>query len=629
MKNIVMKIAPNKEKRAARKEQKKYKKYGVQSEEFDVLPGSFSISNAIDAQIDGSAISTVRDYTGCLKNGIVKSDPYYIGKAAFRNAIEAFYSGVPGTRSYECTLIDLTHFSNVVRRKILKSSLKKDYKILVGTCELDNIKFAAWVVTHAYVTGLFMTPSDITDVMAVITNEWSSENKFVWNLFVSSISDIRDSVKHLFTFPDGDGACPYILQKCIAGEVIESEEPIDPAEEEHHSDDQAFDDKADVDRIDLITADVINGNKEMDAQYKAAVSKEERKDNDVVMSLSNETVRDDVTVAAPPVDNLIHFTPKVEKSNATPEVQVASTTTAEQDPVDDLDEDHDPQQITFGDIIAEQRKNGNVINPAVVASVLSNTERITTETLPEFIEKNNKEWDVIPRLSRFTAMVNHMGKKVLYCNNEHFLGLIDAKIIDDEGSIHRELIIDPCIIYGDTLRVVTTDHPRGDIRLETFVPISDDKRVKQIIDGPLTKDQRRAIIEPIPNCLYIRQKYHFLDRIDLRGISAPGTEIIGLPFNDWRKLVTNISNIIKDPNFPICRMRVSEYKDPDNFQLVCDDKVLCAWPTEVLSMPSNIKALSEGFFVNATSDSTKKGIQGYFYTGPNHDTEQKKEVEQK
>ena len=197
MKNIVMKIAPNKEKRAARKEQKKYKKYGVRNMEYETPPGSFSISNAIDAQIDGTAISVVRDYTGCLKNNIVKNDPYYIGKAAFRNAIEAFYSGVPGTRSYECTLIDLTHFSNVVRRKILKSSLKKDYKILVGTCELDNIKFAAWVVTHAYVTGLFMTPSDITDVMAVITNEWSSENKFVWNLFVSSISDIRDSVKPL------------------------------------------------------------------------------------------------------------------------------------------------------------------------------------------------------------------------------------------------------------------------------------------------------------------------------------------------------------------------------------------------------------------------------------------------
>ena len=59
--------------------------------------------------------------------------------------------------------------------------------------------------------------------------------------------------------------------------------------------------------------------------------------------------------------------------------------------------------------------------------------------------------------------------------------------------------------------------------------------------------------------------------------------------------------------------------------MVCDDKVLCAWPTDILSMPSNLKAMSEGFFVNATSDSTKKGVQGYFYTGPDHDIEQKKE----
>ena len=282
MKNIVMKIAPNKEKRAARKEQKKYKKYGVGSQEFEVVP-NYGISNAIDASIDVDATSVVRDYTGCLKNGLINNDPYYIGKATFRNAIEAFYTGVPGTRAYECTLIDISHLSNVVRRKILNKSLKKDYKTLVGSTELDNIKFAAWVVTHAYVTGLFMTPSNITNVMAVITNEWSAENKFVWNLFVDSISDIRDSVKDLFTFPDGGGSCSYLIQKCIAGDVIEEES--DPAEGEHPSDYQAFDDKADVGRIDLVTADVVNGNKEMDAQYKVAVSKEERKDNDVVMNL--------------------------------------------------------------------------------------------------------------------------------------------------------------------------------------------------------------------------------------------------------------------------------------------------------------------------------------------------------
>ena len=616
MKNIVMKIIPNKERRAARKELKKYKKYGVQREEFEVVP-NYGISNGIDACIDADATSIVRDYTGQLKNGTIdKSAPYYIGKDAFRKAIEEFYNGTPGTRAYECTLIDLSHFSNVVRRKILRKSLKKDYMTLVGTSEFDNIKFAAWVVTHAYVTGLFMTPSEITSVMVAIS-EWEVANKFMWNLFVDSISDIRDSIKHLFTFySDGEGSCPYLAQKCIISEAH------DPAEDEHPTDDQAFDDKADVDRIDLVTADVVNGNKEMDAQYKAAVSKEERKNNDVAMNLSNETVQEEVTMT-PPTDNLIHFTPKVDKE-ASMSTPVVSTT--EQQPIEDYDpaEDYGNEQITFGDIVDDHRKNG-VINSAVVASVLSNRNRITVDTLPKFIEDNNKQWESIPRLSRFTEIVNNMGKKVLYAPDNEYLGLIDAKVIDDNGDIHRELRIDPCIIYGDTLRVVTTDHPRGDIRLETFVPISDDKRVKQVIEGPLTKDQRRAIIEPIPCCLYVRQKYHFLDRIDLRGISAPGTNTIGLPFNDWRKMVTNISNIIKDPNFPICRMRVSEFKDPDNFQLVCDDKVLCAWPTDILSMPSNLKAMSEGFFVNATSDSTKKGTQGYFYTGPEYNTEQKKE----
>ena len=72
MKNMVMKIIPNKERRAARKELKKYKKYGVQREEFEKVPNG--ISNAIDAYIDADATSIARDYAGQLKNGTIDID---------------------------------------------------------------------------------------------------------------------------------------------------------------------------------------------------------------------------------------------------------------------------------------------------------------------------------------------------------------------------------------------------------------------------------------------------------------------------------------------------------------------------------------------------------------------------
>ena len=63
-------------------------------------------------------------------------------------------------------------------------------------------------------------------------------------------------------------------------------------------------------------------------------------------------------------------------------------------------------------------------------------------------------------------------------------------------------------------------------------------------------------------------------------------------------------------------MRVSEFKDPDNFQLVCDNKVLCTYPTGLLNEPSNLEVLANGFFITATSDTTKKDQPGFFYTGP-------------
>lgn len=596
----------------------KYAKHGVGDEEkysTKQLP-DYVISRAIaQSPIDEASAKIAKEYCSNLKDGNFRDNDFFTkeDKAVYK-MMKKFYDCDCGTQDYECNILDIARFINISRRAIFDRPFKDEHfcartlkmsyfgaKTLAG---VNCLKFMAWAVTHSYCTGLFLDARGIFDVIPK-----TDETLFpIWNSYINMQDDISPEVKKLFIFENG--VCPYVLQKKnIFCNLHKSEEGP--------TDDVPFDDtSADVMQVPLTTYSTDRANQQMDTDYRTAMAN----DKDPIDPAAKATIKlniersEDKTVEVPVVASLTDEA----NNNSDDKYEFFAE-----------DDGKNPDQLTFGELVASQISSGNKINPAIVASVLSNQDRITKETLPEFIKANNKQWSNIPRLSKFTSYVKEAGKAVIYGLDAEYPGLIKAQIVNQNGDVLRELRLDPCVMYGDTLRVVTTDNAKMDIRRETFIPISNKEIVIAAINGPLTRDQRKSIVDALPRCLGdFRTKYSFLDKVDMRGISAPGKEDIdGLKFEDWRALVTNISNILKNKSIPVCRMRVSEYKDPDNFQLFCDEKVLCSFPTLLLNEPSNICAIQSKFFINATSDSTVKDQSNVFYTGPDYSAGKNKKEE--
>lgn len=597
------------------------KKHGTNDKKYGKPLPDGIISRAVSADIEQDATGFSKDFCHNLRSGAFKDNAYFGRKDHPYKMVMGFYNGEKcGSKEYENNVMDLIRFINISRRAVLGKSFKDEkitFKALHDSyfkCKnvksFDTMKLMAWAVPHSYVTGMFLDSKGRFDMIPK-----TDPTLFpAWNAFINQQDDIRPEVKALFLFND-KGICPYV-------ESHRKDFLFNRACNQHPEDDTPFesDDAADVDAIDLSCIEAQKANRLLDEQYRTAMENDRDPDTSNCKILMFPAPNaDEAHAEEKPIDPGAEVTmkPNVEKEDVKIETPMQTEEEAKSD--DDFvpfEASKDPNDLTFGELIADKVQSGK-INPAVVASILSDANRITVETLPKFIDDNNTQWASIPRLNKFTSYVKEAGKSVIYGADAEYLGLIKAQIINDNGDILRELRIDPCMMYGDTLRIVTTDNTKGDIRRETFIPISNKEIVTAAINGPLTKDQRKSIIEALPRCLGdFRTKYSYLDKVDMRGIMNPGTDIVGLPFEDWRRLVTNISNILKMPKMPVCRMRVSEFKDPDNFQLVCDNKVLCTYPTGLLNEPSNLEALTNGFFITATSDSTKKDQPGFFYTGP-------------
>ena len=585
------------------KAQRRYKSHGVNAtkhhDEYSTPLGESEISRTLtkNEYIDDVAKSLGTKYCRELKQGSFGMDGYFDKTDEAYDMVNEFYTGFYGSRNYDCNMIDLERYFNIVRRGCLNKSKKHEngsvylssYTTGTKIGNVDSIKTMAWAVTHAYLTACLVDPDYIFEI---IPDNCSNDVQYRWNYCIQLQTDVPQSVKDLFRTKIGERTIPE------ATTVTPELNVVYPDQE------RAFE-KNDFVDVQFIDLNNVNGEAEKEEVPPAPVQ------NVATVPLEQSEpatvkVEEPVMTGADVSDLKEHEAPKETVAEDNYEYFAESDDTA----------NGIPQQMSFGDCVAKMKIEGTV-NPAVVASIYGNANKVTPETLPQFIQSNNQLFNMIPKVNAFTSYVAQAGKQVIYGQDVQFRGLIKAQIIDSNGDITRELRLDPCMMYGDTLRVITTDNAKGDIRRESFIPISNKEMVMAAIEGPLTSKQRKSLNEVLPRCLGdFRPKYSYLDRIDMRGIIDPKRpELVGLPFGEWRALVTNISNVIKDlPKN--CRMRVSEYKDPDNFQLVADDKVQCCYPSNIILEPENIQAIQNKFFITATSDSSKKGVPGFFYTGP-------------
>ena len=223
--------------------------------------------------------------------------------------------------------------------------------------------------------------------------------------------------------------------------------------------------------------------------------------------------------------------------------------------------------------------------------------------------ENNVYWEKnIAGLNKLTNIVRKAGLNVAYSEAPApYDKLICASIIEgDNNEATRFVYLDPGVIYGDTLRLIPLtrkDDPKFDIKSEMYIPLSDVDRITKAISGTLTKKDREEFFKSknVPRVLSDKRRpYHFLDRIDMSGLSN-GRRV---PFKQWESFVIKLSDTFsaKDPsgNYIVpdtVRFKIADFKDASHFTLVADSNPSIAYPSNIVNEPMHANAAASGLTI--------------------------------
>jgi len=515
------------------------------------------------------------------------------------NVAKTLFNAAYGTPDGEKDLLTISRFMNIHARQIggvewkdekigaktIRKSFDNNEAIKSGigkfAKEENWLKNAAWIATHAYACNQFIGEKYISYLIP-------KDDRIVeaWNKYLEGFSDIPTSVKAYFNLEKG-GKCPFLNDYNLKCKLNESESP---------KDDQVFDESADVKGGEITFSPTIeSAARELDNQYKEAISIDDARDE----RKFNSTVVTQAEIQA-----------EIDRDRA---FEAAAASAIEK------------PEFTFGDLhnVKKGPTKANVVNPAEIAKQQMETTqdaakaavRINPTTgMPEAVEFdeyfiNNSQWHAcVNKLDAFTKIAHDCGMTVCYEADRMFPGMILANLFQRGASmIYNQVRIDPYIVYGDCLRVVTMENNENDLRKETFIPVTQTATITKLLKKEFTKEDRQKVNETLPRVFSdFSEKYHILDRIDFRGLSNGK----GIAAKDYKKTVENISNILKDKSVPLCRFRISDYVDPNNFKLVCDSYVLSAFKTGIVNEQSNVESFMKGVTINynpATSNN-KRGF---------------------
>lgn len=228
-------------------------------------------------------------------------------------------------------------------------------------------------------------------------------------------------------------------------------------------------------------------------------------------------------------------------------------------------------------------------------------------------KENNEEYHKrVIGLDRFTKMVHDQNKIVNYSDLDNYPGLIKATIFDvtkanndinNPEAVRGYVVIDPRVIYGDTIRVYQF-YDRIDIRKQWSVPLYNETMVKKMIAETYSAADDRYIRAQTPQELQnnLTGKYWFIDRIDMSGIYDEAGDLTN---ENWRKLVTNICKVLKaDKTLAGIRFRIYDYESPSKFKMIADEKVKYPFSSNILNTIQNQDAIRVGrkIVVNTNKD---------------------------
>ena len=588
----------------------RYDDYGLNSLDYEIPQDTDDviISVAVEKAKGTRDMSFANEYLKRISNNEITPEPYFT-----ENDGEIYWllkrwlevKDKPNKES-DVRLIDLCRFFNVLNRqvngdmykmfdpikdhlhdKLNAKAISKAYhsgKTIKIAPSLESpvtfsiygkqwtrnpLKEAAWGVVHSYLIDRLMSENYQYRLVPK-----DRELVIIWNHYIDMMNDVPEEVKKYYYL---NNDCESLFTKHFKNEIENAEKELKEKEEDHPVDDNETG-ATDIPFEDAIVNDTNNVIKIFPEHNGKEVVIETKEEEVPFQDVSNETKKGKQVVDG-----------KFEVIRISSDGTETTITEKENDNKKEEQTDQKPAKEQIESVIVQSESVPNI--------------KTRPEEPDANIRTNNDAFEkVIPKLNRFTNICRRVGYSVLYGQNANYPMLVQCIIINrSTGLSERSLLIDPCIIYGDTLRIVTMSSKKLDIRKESFVAVSQFNLVEKIVRGTFGKEERKKNFEQLPHCLNdFRDTYSFIDRIDLHDVQRLTMKSDGktISFNEWKKLIINVSNIFKDQNIPVCRFRIQEYKDCNNFKLICDDKVQIFYKSNLANEESQKKAMSEMFWVD-------------------------------
>lgn len=501
----------------------------------------------------------------------------------------------------------------------------------IGNDKYNPVKEAAWIVCHS---DKFTYKLTWDEYRTLIPTKSSTEVIMNWNHFIEvELKDVDDSIKKLFIIDKNRKAGVFNILK-------NSETIKDPNEYMEVPRTESAENNIKTDAVKE------EENKTTSNTSITETNSEAKKEfNEVIEELDKEV---DAEVDDAPVEKagaeIIDDKEKFDKFFD--EIRTITRMTAESSSIDDSMKDSIYSalsnlaskftvastvkslpiiegEFTEVDSETEEAKKkseelDNQMKDAIARDDEKDTHKKGGEVIPEhptegtLFAENNIPWETrIPKLNILTNICKDKGYNVSYetCT---YPGIILATIYSMNENkalvMVRQLLVDPMVIYGDTIRVIpmTSSDDKFNIRKEMFIPITNKKLIIKAIDGTITKEDRDAFFSKLPRCISdFRNKYHILDRVDLRCLNADGSPV---NFFAWRSMVTNISKVLASKEIPEdCRFRITNFKDGNHFEMVCDEKVLLSIDSDIFEQENHRVAVVNNLKVEYDTDKYKEG----------------------
>lgn len=574
------------------------------------------------------------EYIKSFEEGKVRS-PFTHADGEIYNFTKTFYN-LPRADSNEnfgeiCKYYDALArvFTDEVTAKDIEN-VEDNVQYLYNTSNANFFKKLAWGILHGFICG-WMNSVQIVNLIPSFSGckKYADLRRInAWNMAINTNADIPMDIRRMF-MSNSDGQIAALFFLVPEAEQEHPEEADDFLSAVSNNAEVIDIDPDDIETVKSVEVEPSDSIKNSSKQEFDAIIPEEVSPAEVALKVDKNC---NMAIPEPPVKpdtpiNMPHFAKEVKPSEDKASIAPNFDPEANPEDLNAVNFGNPTEKHDFNDILKQARNvwlkeqemhkhQESVQQPQPVATPKSDDVPLDWNWDVNSIDKeNNEEYHKrVIGLDRFTKMVHDQNKIVNYSDLDGYSGLIKATIFDvtkanndinNPEAVRGYVVIDPRVIYGDTIRVYQF-YDRIDIRRQWSVPLYNEVMIKKMIAETYSTADDRYVRAQIPQELQnsLTGKYWFIDRIDMSGIYD---EVGDLTNENWRKLVTNIGKVLKtDKALAGIRFRIYDYESPSKFKMITDEKVKYPFSSNILNTIQNQDAIRIGRKVAVNTDKDGK-----------------------